>query len=256
DRARWTSTWLALPAVALLATAGAAHAANVTDPDPVEVTYAKDVAPILQENCQLCHQPGSIGPMSLMSYEEVRPWAELIRQQVVTQSMPPYHYDTHVGIQELKHDGRLSEEEIQTIARWVDAGAPLGDPADLPPPVEFPPADEFRLAAEFGKPDVIVRSTPYTVPANGQDRWWQPVVDVEGITTDRCIRAIETKPSVKGRAVAHHANSTWRVPAEPGDPDAGNEMVSGGRLSEYALGKLGEIVPPDACRIAPANAKV
>ncbi len=249
QRARRTSTWFALPALAMFATAGTAHA--VTDPDPdEEVTYAKDVAIILQENCQVCHQPGSIGPMSLMSYEEVRPWAELIKLQVVTQSMPPYHYDTHVGIQELKHDGRLSAEEIATIARWVDAGAPLGDPANLPPPAVFPPAGVFRLAAEFGQPDVIVRSTPYTVPANGQDRWWQPVVDVEGIPTNRCIRAIETKPSVEGRAVAHHANSTWRLRGE------GGMAGGGGRLSEYALGKLGEIIPPDACRIAPANAQV
>jgi hypothetical protein len=239
-----------LPALALaiLSTNGVAFA--TTDPDPEVVTYAKDVAPILQQNCQVCHQVGSIGPMSLMTYEEVRPWADFIKIQVVSRNMPPYHYDTHVGIQELKHDARLSEQEIATIARWVDAGAPLGDPADLPAPIEFPPAGEFRLAADFGQPDVIVRSTPYTVPAAGQDRWWQPVVDVEGIPTDRCIRAIETKPSVKGRAVAHHANSTWRAPS------GGGAGGGGGRLSEYALGKLGEIIPADACRIAPANAQV
>jgi len=220
------------------------------DPDPV-VTFAKDVAPILQQNCQACHQVGSIGPMSLMTYEEVRPWASLIKRQVVSRNMPPYHYDTGVGIQELKHDARLSEEEIRTIALWVDQGAQLGDPADLPEPITFPPAGVFRLAAEFGEPDVIVRSTPYSVPATGQDRWWQPVVDVEGIPTDRCIRAIETMPSVRGRAVAHHANSTWRLR----DENSG-QLMQGGRLSEYALGKLGEIIPPDACRIAPANAQV
>src|SRR5690606_7792444 len=72
----------------------------------------------------------------------------------------------------------------------------------------------------------------------------------EGLTEDRCIRAIETKPSVKGRAVTHHANSTWRV------EDANGRPGSGGRLSEYALGKLGEIIPADACRLAPANAQV
>src|SRR5690606_2025809 len=86
-----------------------------------EVTFTKDVAPILQENCQICHQPGAIGPMSLMSYEEVRPWASVIRQRVVEREMPPYHYDTDVGIQELKEDKRLSREEIETIAAWVDA---------------------------------------------------------------------------------------------------------------------------------------
>jgi hypothetical protein len=123
--------------------------AAMQDPDPV-VTFAKDVAPILQQNCQACHQVGSIGPMSLMTYEEVRPWASLIKRQVVSRNMPPYHYDTGVGIQELKHDARLSEEEIRTIALWVDQGAQLGDPADLPEPITFPPAGVFRLAAEFG----------------------------------------------------------------------------------------------------------
>ena len=79
ENARRMAAWVALPALAVFATIGQAHAVSVTDPDPDEVvTYAKDVAPILQENCQVCHQPGSIGPMSLMTYEEVRPWAELI----------------------------------------------------------------------------------------------------------------------------------------------------------------------------------
>lgn len=220
----------------------AATSLTATDPDP---TYARDVAPILQENCQICHQPGAIGPMSLTSYDEVRPWARVIKLQVESRNMPPYHYDTDVGIQRLKHDKRLSEEQIATIARWVDSGAPMGDLADLPPPVEFPDASEYRLAAEYGEPDMIIRAEPFTVPAEGQDIWWQPVVE-SGLTRDRCIRAIETKPSVPGRAVTHHANSTFRVADE-------EESV---RLSEYALGKLGEIIPEDACRIAPANSQV
>jgi len=243
------NSWIAVPALAL-AVLGLPGVANAQEGNPAP-TFAKDVAPILQQNCQICHQPGSIGPMSLMNYEEVRPWGPVIKLQVMSRQMPPYHYDTSVGIQELKHDMRLSEEEILTIADWVDAGSPLGNVADLPPPMTFPDAAEFRLASDLGPPDVIVRSTPYTIPANGQDRWWQPVVDVGGIPTDRCIRAIETKPSVKGRAAAHHANSTWRLTGENSGQGGG-----GGRLSEYALGKLGEIVPADACRIAPANARV
>ena len=248
-RSKKGTAWIALPALALgvlLASPGVT-AAQEADTAP---TFAKDVAPILQQNCQICHQVGSIGPMSLMTYEEVRPYAELIRLAVVSRTMPPYHYDTSVGIQELKNDMRLSEEEILTIAKWVDAGAPMGNPSDLPPPVTFPDAAEYRLAAQFGQPDIIVKSTPYDVPATGQDRWWQPVVDVEGLTQDRCIRAIETKPSVKGRAVTHHANSTWRIRGENG------QGGGGGRLSEYALGKLGEIIPADACRLAPGNAQV
>jgi hypothetical protein len=114
----------------------------------------------------------------------------------------------------------------------------------MPPPVVWPDPARFRLADRFGAPDVIVKSTPYDVPAVGQDRWWQPTVET-GVTADRCIRAIETKPSVAGRAVAHHANSSLRAPGG-----------GGGMLSEYALGKIGEIIPEGACRTLPANAQV
>ena len=88
--------------------------------------------------------------MNLMTYEEVRPWAPLIRERVVERAMPPYHYDTDIGIQRLKEDKRLSSQEIRTIVAWVDSGAPLGDPADMPPPVEWPDAGEWRLAPELG----------------------------------------------------------------------------------------------------------
>jgi mono/diheme cytochrome c family protein len=210
-----------------------------------EVTFSNEVVRILQQNCQQCHQPGGIGPMSLMTYQDARRWATRIKTQVVERNMPPYQYDTDVGIQELKYDPRLSEEDIATLVAWVDGGALEGNPSDLPPPVEWPDPAAFRLAEQFGPPDVIVRSEPYTIPAVGQDRWWQPVVET-GINTNRCIRAIETKPSVAGRAVTHHANSSWR----------GAEAGLGGQLSEYALGKLGEIIPEGACRTAPANGQV
>lgn len=225
-------------------------ALGVTGPAAAqEVTFARDVAPILQQNCQACHQPGSIGPMSLMTYEEVRPWARVIQLRVRAREMPPYHYDADVGIQELKRDMRLSEGEIATISDWVDAGSPMGDLADLPPPVRWPDPGEWRLADEFGPPDVVVASTPFTVPAEGQDVWRYPIVPT-GISDERCIRAIETKPSVAGRSVTHHANSNFRVEGPDG------ELRNAALLSEYALGKIGEIVPPDACRIAPANSYV
>jgi mono/diheme cytochrome c family protein len=209
-----------------------------------EVTFSNEVVRILQQNCQVCHQPGGIGPMSLMTYQDVRRWATRIKTQVVERNMPPYQYDTDYGIQDLKYDPRLSDEDISTIVSWVDGGAPEGNAADLPPPVEWPDPAQFRLAERFGPPDVIVRSTPYSIPASGQDRWWQPVVE-SGISSDRCIRAIETKPSVEGRQVTHHANSSWRA-----------EGGLGGQLSEYALGKIGEIIPEGACRTAPADGRV
>jgi hypothetical protein len=214
-----------------------------------EVTFATDVAPILAENCQLCHQPGSIGPMSLMTYEQVRPWAPMIRQQVVSQEMPPYHYDTDVGIQELKGDWRLSPEDIRTIVRWVDAGAPQGDPMAYQPRTDWPEPGEWQLAREFGPPNHVIPSTPYTVPATGQDIWYRPLVE-SGITEDRCIRAIEVKPSVAGRSATHHANSNFQVRGDDGS------LQRSSMLTEYALGKIGEIIPADACRVAPANSLV
>ena len=210
-----------------------------------ELTFTADIAPILQENCQVCHQEGSIGPMPLMTYQDARRYARRIKDMVVQREMPPYQYDTDTGIQDLKYDPRMSEEDIATIAAWVDSDQAEGNPADMPPPVEWPDPTEFTLAQRFGAPDVVVVSDPFDVPEIGQDLWWQPSVP-SGISTPRCIRAIETKAvSVDGRAVTHHANTTFR------GGDGG-----GGRLSEYALGKVGEIIPEGACRTAPANGQV
>ena len=153
-------SWALVPglvAIALLAFQGEAFSQQGTDD---AVTFTRDIAPLLQENCQECHQPGQIAPMSLMTYEEVRPWAPMIREKVVTQEMPPYHYDTNIGIQDLIEDKRLSESEISTIAAWVDNGAPQGDPADMPPPVEWPDASEWLFAAQFGQPDLVVPGEP------------------------------------------------------------------------------------------------
>jgi mono/diheme cytochrome c family protein len=213
------------------------------------VTFAKDVAPIFQRSCQECHRAGSIGPMSLRTYEEVRPWVRTIKQRVVDGEMPPYRYDK-VGIQQLKHDMRLSDADIQTIVRWVDGGAPLGNPADMPAPKQFPDSEKWAYEDELGKPDLIVKTKPYSVPAEGQDRWWRPIVPV-GTSVDRCIKAVSVKPSLKGRRSAHHANSDLMVPDEKT-----GQYVLLEKVSEYASGKTGEVVPVDGCRTLPANSMV
>src|ERR1043166_4856601 len=102
------------------------------------VTFTKDVAPILQEKCQECHHAGSMAPMSLVSYEETRPWAKAIRERVITRQMPPWHIDPTVGVQNFKNDMSLNQSQIDTIVRWVDGGAPLGDLKDMPRPREWP----------------------------------------------------------------------------------------------------------------------
>jgi mono/diheme cytochrome c family protein len=255
-RDSWQTGWTSVFVLALLAVlAIPATASAATDPGDDDVTFTKDVERILQENCQVCHQPDAIGPMALTSYEEVRPWAPLIREAVVTQKMPPYQYDTGVGIQELQSDMRLSQEEIETIVAWVDAGAPQGDLADAPPPVEWPDPAAWGYTDEFGEPDLIIRSAPFDIPAYGQDIWWRPTVDT-GILEDRCMRAIQTKPVLTGRGMTHHANSVFVMPGEAEATDDDDGGATSSRLSEYALGKLGEIIPSGACRTAPAGSQV
>src|SRR3954471_18223396 len=102
---------------------------------PNEVTFSRDVAPIFQAKCQDCHQPNSIAPMSLITFQEARPWARSIRERVATRQMPPWHIDKSVGVQKFKNDMSLTDEQVDTIVAWVDDGALQGDPKDLPPPV-------------------------------------------------------------------------------------------------------------------------
>src|SRR5262245_58183300 len=96
-------------------------------------TFARDIAPILQRSCQTCHRPGNIAPMSLLTYQDVRPWARAIKQQTIQRNMPPWYIDRAVGIHQFKNDPSLSDQEIATISKWADAGAPLGNEADMPP---------------------------------------------------------------------------------------------------------------------------
>src|SRR5437588_13022583 len=97
------------------------------------ITFTKDIVPILQEKCQACHRPDSMAPMSLVTYEDVRPWAKAIRERVITRQMPPWHLDKTVGIQKFKNDRSLSDAQIETIVKGVDGGAPKGNPKEMPP---------------------------------------------------------------------------------------------------------------------------
>src|SRR5512140_794033 len=168
-------------------------------------TFAKDIAPILQEKCQACHRAGSMAPMSLVTYEETRPWAKSIKQRVVTRSMPPWHLDKTVGIQHFQNDMSLTDAQISTVARWVDAGVPLGDPKDMPPAKQWPKEDGWQLSQQFGQPDFVLSSDPYTMPAKGQDVWFKPLTQIP-ITEPRWVRAVEMRPATAaGRKITHHA---------------------------------------------------
>ena len=109
-------------------------------------TFSKDIAPILQKSCQTCHRPGAIAPMSLLTYEDVRPWARSIKTKVASREMPPWYIDRNVGIHKFKDDPSLTAEEIATIAAWVDAGAPQGNARDLPPARAFSDNSTIRCS--------------------------------------------------------------------------------------------------------------
>ena len=143
----WSRAWrfgiTGLAAVVLLGAAPAAAGQGSGD----AATFTKDVAPILQRSCQSCHRPNSVAPMSLLTYEEVRPWARSIKQRTGLRNrmgvMPPWFIEKDVGIQDYKDDISLSEAEIRTLAAWADSGAPRGNAADLPPPLVFPAGDQW-----------------------------------------------------------------------------------------------------------------
>ena len=258
-----SATWkpagfLVLAISAMTALPTIATAAGVANP-----TFTKDVAPILQEKCQACHRPDSMAPMSLMTYEEVRPWARSIRTRVDNRQMPPWNLDRTVGIQEFKNDRSLSDDQVATILRWIDAGAPKGDPKDMPPPMKWPEDQGWVLGKNFGQtePDLVIHSTPWTQKAGANDTWWRPVV-ATGLTEDRWVRAIEVRPStVKGRKITHHVlagliqQETDPLAANDPDADAAAAMI-GGTFMEWAVGKQGEVMRPNSGKLMKAGAKI
>ncbi len=205
------------------------------------VTFARDVAPILQENCQSCHRLGGMGPMSLMTYEEARPFAPLIKDRVERRRMPPWYIEPGLGVQDFKNDISLSEEEIRTIVEWAESGAPLGDVADLPAPLEFDDSLEWKLEDHFGRPpDLVVKSPPYTVPAAGLDHWFEPVSYVDDLTEPRWAMATEIRPGdLESRYVFHHANSALASSAAGKDydlfPDDAGKLIEPGQRIRWAM---------------------
>src|SRR5918911_3748843 len=184
---------LSLAAAALLLTPPASLD-RATASGPAPVTFSKDVAPIFFNKCAGCHRPGEIAPMSLMTYKEARPWARSIKEKVVNRVMPPWHADPHVS--EFKNDRRLSDKEIATISAWVDAGAPEGNPKDLPP------VPRFTDGWQMGQPDaVLTMPNEYNVPAEGTVSYQYFFVPT-GFTEDKWVQAAEVRPG--NRAVVHH----------------------------------------------------
>ncbi len=244
--AMWKPRMLGVAVLLLVALVGAPVAAAAQGPASPALTFTRDVAPILQRSCQVCHRPGSIAPMSLMTYEDVRPWARAIKRRTSAREMPPWYIDRHVGIRKFKEDPSLRDEEIDTIAKWVDAGAPKGNPADMPTPRSF---EEVGLW-HFEPDKIVTLPSDVIVPAEGPDEWKDIIVDA-ALAEDRYIRAIETKPS-KGWQVVHHSVTRMIDPDGADNP----EDFRGTFLNEYALGKNADIFPEGAGRLMKAGTKI
>jgi hypothetical protein len=181
--------------------------------------------------------------MSLVTYEEARPWARSIKARVAARQMPPWHIDKNVGIQHFANDRSLSDAQIATIVKWVDAGAPKGDMKDMPPPVKWPNEETWNFASLFGEPDLIIKSPPYKMPAQAQDAWYKPVVPTN-LTEPRYVRAIEMRPgTVKGRKITHHALARLQQKEESAlSPVSNGDDPGPGLFMEWAVGKQGEIM--------------
>jgi mono/diheme cytochrome c family protein len=238
--------------------AGSAVAADTAKP----VTFAKDVAPIFQEKCQNCHQPNSIAPMSLLTYQDARPWARSIRERVSARQMPPWHIDKSVGVQKFKNDMSLSDDQIATIVRWVDVGAPMGDPRDLPPAKPVVASNQWRATLDgYGPPDLVIRSEEYTMPARHQDVWWKPTSTIP-ITEPHWVKIVEIRPtSIQARKIVHHSIANLVL---NNDPDAVNKGTAGGgrggadlvddtqrrpQLMAWAIGKSYDLYRPDTGKL-------
>ena len=183
---------------------------------PNQVTFNKDVLPIVQQHCQECHRPNQVGPMSLLTYQEARPWAKAIKAAVLSKKMPPWFADPNYGHFLEEEERRLSQKEIETIRSWVDDGAAEGDPKDKPAPRQFS-AQGWSI-----RPDIVfAMPRAYEIPARGTIEYTEVVIPT-GFTRDTWVSAAEILPSNRGyvhhmQAFIRPPGSTWRKEAKPGE---------------------------------------
>ena len=252
----------AVPAVmAVMATAVQAQTA-------AEVTFHKDIEPILQRSCQKCHRQDGVAPMSLVTYEEVRPWARSIKSRTGIGPragvMPPFYLEKNIGIQKFKNDPSLSDAEIAKIAKWADSGAPRGNAADAPTAKKWD--DNAKWA--IGQPDLVVKTTDITVKGNAPD-WWGEIPRVKiPLTEDRYVVALEVKefndvPSagngratVGGRYVFHHMIWSTKVLGEgdEGTDAAFDDGSTGWPVHE--VGREADFFDLDSARLLKANSSI
>jgi hypothetical protein len=237
--------FMRLNLLCILGTATLAQAGTISSPP---VTFYRDVLPVLQKNCQLCHRPGETAPASFLTYESTRPWAKAIKTAVLTKRMPPWLADPHFG--KFANDRSLSDDDIQTLVSWVAAGAPEGNPKDAPKPVEW--VEGWHI----GKPDAVI-SMPaeHHVPASGT-LGYQYVVIPTGFTEDKYVQFAEVRPG--NNKLVHHIIAFIREPGFswlrqallPGVPFVGD------LLAIYLPGSAPESIRPGRARLIKAGSEL
>ncbi len=205
------------------------------------VTFAKDVAPIIQNKCQGCHRPGQVAPFTLASYDDAKRWGATMREVVAERRMPPWHADPRYG--HFENDRSLTPEQRGTLLAWIDQGMPLGDVKEMPAPRSF--AEGWLI----GKPDVVLEMPePYLVPAQGVVSY-QHIRVKTGFTEDTWVQAAEAQPG--DRQVVHHIIG-YVVPPGKNMGDA----VRDGHLCGYAPGEMPSIYPDGTAKLIPAGADI
>ena len=178
-------------------------------------TFTKDVAVILQARCQGCHRPGEAAPFSLLTYEQARPWAKAIKEAVLVRKMPPWFADPHYG--KFSNGRSLNQQELDILAAWADAGAPQGNPKDMPPAREF--ADGWAIP----KPDAVIElPAAFQIPPTGTIEY-QHILIPAPFKTDRWVQFAEARPTDRSRvhhiiAFIREPGSDWLKDARPGIP--------------------------------------
>jgi len=204
-----------------------------------QVTFYRDVLPILQNRCQECHRQGQMAPMAFSTYQQTRPWAKAIREAVLTRKMPPWFADPCCG--KFANDRSLTASERETLAGWVDAGAPQGRESDAPP------VKAWTEGWNISRPDAVIQlPRAFRVPAKGAVAYQYFIVPA-GFTVDRWVQAVEVRPSQ--RSVVHHAVVYIR---EPGDTWT-RGPTKADILAVYAPGSAPDVYPAGMAKLVKAG---
>lgn len=252
-----------IPGLFLAAASAAVSSVAVAQSD--QVTFHKDIEPILQRSCQNCHRPGGVGPMPLVSYDEVAPFAGLIEYKTQLRdragAMPPWYMEKDIGIQDYKFDPSLTDEELAAISAWARSGTPEGDVADAPESLVF--SDDLKWTA--GQPDLIVNTNSVTKLAGTPD-WWGEIDRVPtGLTEDRYVKSVEIvevndvdanagtgRDTVGGRFIFHHM--IWST----AELDENGERVEGSTTGwpVHEVGRNPDIFDQDGGRLLRAGTSI